>query len=82
MPEPAYDVDRGGHDPPLPHPPQHRGLVRRERGQFPPAAIDAGLRQAVATEDPEILYVPTRPAASSAAHGPYGTGSSRTTYRP
>lgn len=39
--------------------------------QFPPAAIDAGLRKAVAEEDPEIVYVPSSNAGVVSGSGPW-----------
>lgn len=39
--------------------------------QFPPAAIDAGLRKAVAENDPEIVYVPSSNAGVVSGSGPW-----------
>ncbi|BCJ49741.1 hypothetical protein Asp14428_12160 [Actinoplanes sp. NBRC 14428] len=39
--------------------------------QFPPAAIDAGLRRAVAAENPEIIYVPSSNAGIVSGSGPW-----------
>ncbi|WP_436520679.1 discoidin domain-containing protein [Actinoplanes sp. HUAS TT8] len=39
--------------------------------QFPPAAVDAGLRRAVAENDPEIVYVPSSNAGVVSGSGPW-----------
>ncbi|BCY07470.1 discoidin domain-containing protein [Actinoplanes sp. L3-i22] len=39
--------------------------------QFPPAAIDAGIRRAVAEHDPEIVYVPSSNAGVVSGSGPW-----------
>ncbi|XVV08819.1 discoidin domain-containing protein [Actinoplanes sp. CA-131856] len=39
--------------------------------QFPPPAIDAGLRKAVAELDPEIVYVPSSNAGIVSGNGPW-----------
>ncbi|MGK5741031.1 discoidin domain-containing protein [Micromonospora sp. URMC 103] len=37
----------------------------------PPPIVDAGLKQAVATEHPEILYIPNSAGGIVSGHGPY-----------
>ncbi|MEH1168270.1 discoidin domain-containing protein [Micromonospora sp. CPCC 205539] len=37
----------------------------------PPPIVDAGLKQAVATEDPEILYIPNSASGIVSGRGPY-----------
>ena len=39
--------------------------------EFPPPIVDAGLRRAVETEDPEILYVQNSAGWIVSGHGPY-----------
>ncbi|GAA2591996.1 hypothetical protein GCM10010435_83370 [Winogradskya consettensis] len=42
--------------------------------EFPPAAIDAGLRAAIAAEDPEIAYVPSSNGGVVSGSGPWHWG--------